>query len=110
MLLYEIQKFAILNSLGTLERLLEKLPGELRTEWVKYSYRYQKHTGRHAKFPEFLNFVREEAEEANSLYGRSVYKMNKASSSQSSVSRRNVVFGAAIDSEQSRDDGDIKNI
>ena len=108
MLLYEIQEFATLNSLGTLERLLEKLPGELRTEWVKYSYRYQKHTGRHAKFPEFVNFVREEAEEANSLYGRSVYKMNKASSSQSSVSRRNVVFGAAIAPEQSRDDGGIK--
>ena len=65
MLLYEIQEFATFNSLGTLERLLEKLPGELRTEWVKY----QKHTGRHAKFPEFVNFVREEAEEANSLYG-----------------------------------------
>ena len=34
--------------------------------------------------------------------------MNKASSSQSSVSKRNVVFGAAIAPEQSRDDGGIK--
>ena len=105
MLLYEIQKFPTLNSLVTLQRLLEKFPGEVRTEWVKYSCRYQKHTGRHAKFPEFVNFVREEAEEANSLYGRSVYKMNKASSSQSSVSKRNVAFVAAIAPESSRDDG-----
>ena len=100
----KIQKFATLNSLVTFQRLLEKFPGEVRTEWVKYSC-YQKHTGRHAKFPEFVNFVREEAEEANSLYGRSVYKMNKASSSQSSVSKRNVAFVAAIAPESSRDDG-----
>ena len=108
MLLYEIQEFATLDSLGTFERLLEKLPGELRTEWVKYSYRYQKHTGRHAQFPEFVNFVREEAEEANSLYGRPVYKINKASSSQSFVSKRNVGFGAAIAPEPPCDAGGIK--
>ena len=31
MLLYEIQKFVTFNLLKTLERLLEKLPGEVRT-------------------------------------------------------------------------------
>ena len=65
-----------INLLGTFERLLEKFPGEVRTEWVKYSYHYQKRTGRHAKFSKFVNFVREEAEEANSLYERSMYMMN----------------------------------
>ena len=39
MLLYEVQEFATLNSLGTHKRLLEKLLGELRIEWVKYSHR-----------------------------------------------------------------------
>ena len=99
MLLYKIQEFTTLNSLGILERFLKK--------WVKYSYHYQKHTGQHAKFPKCVNFVCKEVEQANYLYGRSMYKMNKASSSESSVSKRNVVFGAAVAPKSSHDDDGI---
>ena len=94
-MLQEVREFATLNSLGTLQRLLEKFPEEMHKEWVKYSFIFQKQNKRHAKFPELVQFVRDQSEEVNSLYGRALYGANKGFTS-SNTSRRNVVLSTVL--------------
>ena len=49
-MLVDIQDFATLNSLGTIRRLIDKLPDQMQVDWAKWSYRVFKETGQQAKF------------------------------------------------------------
>ena len=72
-MLRDVQDFATLNSLGTIRRIIEKLPEQTQKDWAKWSYQEFKTTGRQARFEELVRFVQDEAAEANSLYGQVVY-------------------------------------
>ena len=69
----DIGDFATLNSFGTIQRITEKFSEEMQREWVRWAFRVLKDTGAQAKFRELVEFVRHEADEANSLYGRSFF-------------------------------------
>ena len=72
-MLRDVQDTANLNSLGTIRRIIEKLPEQTQKDWAKWSYHEFKTTGRQARFEELVRFVQDEAAEANSLYGQVVY-------------------------------------
>ena len=72
-MLRDVQGFATLNSLGTIRRIIEKLPEQTQKDWAKWSYHEFKTTGRQARFEELVRFVQDEAAKANSLYGQVVY-------------------------------------
>ena len=76
-MLVDIQDFATLNSLGTIRRLIDKLPDQMQVDWAKWSYCVFKETGQQAKFSELVQFVRNESDEVNSLYGKLVYGSRK---------------------------------
>ena len=78
-MLRDVQDFATLNSLGTIRRIIEKLPEQTQKDWAKWSYQEFKTTGRQARFEELVRFVQDEAAEANSLYGQVVYRNLKQS-------------------------------
>ena len=42
----------------------------MQEEWVKWAFMIQKQCGRHAKFPDLVEFIREQTSLANSLYGK----------------------------------------
>ena len=71
-MLRDKQDFATLNSLGTIQRIIEKLYEQTQKEWAKWSYQEFKMAGRQARFEELVRFVQDEAAEANSLYGQVV--------------------------------------
>ena len=73
-MLKDIGEFATLNSFGTIiQRLTDKFPQEMKRDWVKWSFNVLKQTGKQAKFSELVEFVRNESDEANSLYGKALY-------------------------------------
>ena len=72
----DIGDFATLNSLGTIRRITEKFPEQMQRDWVNWSYKHFKQAGSQAKFPELVEFVREQSDEANSLYGKVFYSMS----------------------------------
>ena len=49
-MLKDVQDFATLNSLGTIRRIIEKLPEQTQKDWAKWSYQEFKATGRQARF------------------------------------------------------------
>ena len=59
----------------------------MQKNWVRFSFRIFKQTGKQARFPELVEFVQGEAEEANSLYVKVLYGASKRSAKQM------VVFG-----------------
>ena len=78
-LLEDIQDFATLNSLSTIIKITEKFTEEMHKDWVRFSFRIFKQTGKQARFPELVEIVQGEAEEANSLYGKVLYGSSKRS-------------------------------
>ena len=65
----DIQNYTSLNSLDTLAELVSKLPYELKRRWVKRSVQIENSFGHLANFAHFVEFVRQEADEINSLFG-----------------------------------------
>ena len=63
----DVQDFATLNSLGTIKKITEKLPQEMQSDWVRFSYRVFKQSGKQARFPELAEFVKNETEEVGQL-------------------------------------------
>ena len=64
-----ISNFGSLDSLDSLTILVTKLSYELRRRWVVKSVEIQSITGSLAKFKHFVEFVQQESEIANSLFG-----------------------------------------
>ena len=54
-------------------KLTSKLPFELRRLRVKWFVSIQENSNRVAQFDDFVKFVRSEAKEMNSLYGRRLF-------------------------------------
>ena len=71
--LQNLSSFGSVNSLDTMTKLISKLPFELRRRWVKRSVSIEENSDRVAHFENFVKFVRSEAKEMNSLYGRRVF-------------------------------------
>ena len=76
-MLIDIKDFATLNSLGTIRRIMEKLPEQMQKDWVSWVFKHFKSTGSQAKFPELVQFVRDVSDEANSLYGQVVLRIKQ---------------------------------
>ena len=65
----DIRCYNNLDSLDTLTLLVKKLPYNLRTRWVKRAVQVENRSGKLANFSHFSEFVQQESEEANSLFG-----------------------------------------
>ena len=65
----DIRCYSNLDSLDTLTLLVKKLPYNLRTRWVKRAVQVENRSGKLANFSHFSEFVQQESEEANSLFG-----------------------------------------
>ena len=87
-MLEDIQEFATLNSLGTIRRIVEKFPRRMQRDWVRWSFETFKNSGNQAKFPELVQFVRNESDEANSLYGRALFNTGLKSLPESRTGRK----------------------
>ena len=62
-------RLLLLDSLDTLTVLVKKLPYNLKTRWVKRAVQVENRSGKLANFTHFSEFVQQEFEEANSLFG-----------------------------------------
>ena len=65
----DIRCYSNLDSLDALTLLVKKLPYNLRTRWVKRAVQVENRSGKLANFSHFSEFVQQESEEANSLFG-----------------------------------------
>ena len=65
----DIRCYSNLDSLDTLTLLVKKLLYNLRTRWVKRAVQVENRSGKLANFSHFSEFVQQELEEANSLFG-----------------------------------------
>ena len=99
-LLQDLGDFASLNSLGTIQQLTEKLSAETRKGWIKWAFEFLKHKGYQAKFAELVQFVKIEAEEVNSLYGKAFYAKGKERESLALTNKKAGVFSASVAPEK----------
>ena len=99
-LLQDLGDFAPLNSLGTIQRLTEKLSVETRKGWIKWAFEFLKQKGYQAKFAELVQFVKNEAEEVNSLYGKAFYAKGKERESLALTNKKAGVFSANVAPEK----------
>ena len=54
-MLQDLGNFALLNSLGTIQRLTEELSVETRKGWIMWAFEFLKQTGYQAKFAELMH-------------------------------------------------------
>ena len=99
-LLQDLGDFASLNSLGTTQRLTEKLSAETRKGWKKWAFEFLKQNGYQAKFAELVQFVKNEAQEVNSLYGKAFYAKGKERDSLALTNKKAGVFSASVTPEK----------
>ena len=65
----DIRQYTSLDSLDMLTELVNKLPYDLKKRWVSKSVQIQNYLGHLANFLHFVEFVRKESDEVNSLFG-----------------------------------------
>ena len=65
----DIRQYTSLDSLDMLTELVNKLPYDLKKHWVSKSVQIQNYLGHLANFLHFVDFVRKESDEVNSLFG-----------------------------------------
>ena len=65
----DIRQYTSLDSLNMLTELVNKLPYDLKKRWVSKSVQIQNYLGHLANFLHFVDFVRKESDEVNSLFG-----------------------------------------
>ena len=65
----DIRQYTMLDSLDMLTELVNKLPYDLKKRWVSKSVQIQNYLGHLANFLHFVDFVRKESDEVNSLFG-----------------------------------------
>ena len=66
-----IESFTSLNSLSTLQRIVEKFPEKIQDKWIEWSFDLTQETKREVTFRDMVLFVRREAELINSVFGKS---------------------------------------
>ena len=72
-MLDEIGEFATLNSIGTMQISIDKLPEDMRRSWVRWSFDVLKKTSQQAIFEHFVEFFHCASEEVNSLYDEALH-------------------------------------
>ena len=65
----DIRQYTSLDSLDMLTELVNKLSYDLKRRWVSKSVQIQNYLGHLANFLHFVDFVRKESDEVNSLFG-----------------------------------------
>ena len=77
-----------------------KLPFDLRRKWVKRSVFIENQTGRVAQLNDFVDFVKAQSEESNSLFGRRIFSEGKGAIQNDRKKRNSVVtYNFAVNSE-----------
>ena len=64
-----IKTFSSLNSLGTLRKIIDKLPDKSQEDWAEWSFSFTQETNREVTFRDLALFVRREADKACSVFG-----------------------------------------
>ena len=65
-----IESFSSLNSLGTLHRIVQKLPEKIQDKWIDWSFALNDEMKREVTFRDLVMFVRREAEKSSSVFGK----------------------------------------
>ena len=89
--------YSSLDSLDTLTLLVKKLPYNLRTRWGKRAVRVESRSGKLANFSHFSEFVQQESEEANSLFGLRSLNVKPSTSRVKAASYTTTSFKAVIE-------------
>ena len=93
-MLRDVQDFATLNSLGTIQRIIEKLPEQTQKDWAKWSYHEFKTTGRQARFEELVRYVPRRGSRSKLIvWTGSVWKPKTESSCRTERSNRTKHYG-----------------
>ena len=69
-----IDSFTSLNSLGTLRRMVDKLPDKLQEDWLKLSFSITEEARREVVFRDLAQFVNRQAEMSASVFGKSSWE------------------------------------
>ena len=65
-----IESYSSLNSRGTLQKLVDKLPVRMQEKWVECSFDLTEETKREVTFRDLVRFVQREAAMSNSVFGK----------------------------------------
>ena len=79
--LSELRFASDLDSTGTIESIMDRLPESLQNQWVKRSNKVL-NEGREPTFRDLTVFVEERADDYNSKYGQYIAEKRSASSKQ----------------------------
>ena len=88
----DIPRYTNLDTLDTLTALVEKLPYNLRGRWVKRSVEIEKTRGFVTEFSDLVEFVKQESDVANSLFGLRTLNDKSNPKSKPSSSKATVAF------------------
>ena len=88
----DIPRYTNLDTLDTLTALVGKLPYNLRGRWVKRSVEIEKTRGFVAEFSDLVEFVKQESDVANSLFGLRTLNDKSNPKSKPSSSKATVAF------------------
>ena len=88
----DISRYTNLDTLDTLTALVGKFPYNLRGRWVKRSVEIEKTRGFVAEFSDLVEFVKQESDVANSLFGLRTLNDKSNPKSKPSSSKATVAF------------------
>ena len=91
-----IETFSSLNSLGTLRRIVDKLPDKIREDWAEWSFSFTQETKREVTFRDLALFVRREADKACSVFGRAQWLGSSDRTEGGYKSKRAVVSNSSV--------------
>ena len=91
-----IEAFSSLNSLGTLRRIVDKLPDKTREDWAKWSFSFTRETKREVTFRDLALFVRRKADKACSVFGRAQWPGSRDRIAGGDESKRAVVSNSSV--------------
>ena len=91
-----IEAFSSLNSLGTLRRIVDKLPDKTREDWAEWSFSFTRETKQELTFRDLALFVRREADKACSVFGHAQWPGSRDRIEESDKSKRAVVSNSSV--------------
>ena len=106
--LEEIENFASLNSLSTLQRIMKKFPEKIQSKWIEWPFNLTQETKGKVTLHDMISFVRREAEIINSVFGKSRWSAVKTETAaweakkHKSVSSSTVVSKHVLESTSSK--------
>ena len=96
-----IESYSSLNSLGTLQKVVEKLPDRMQEKWVECSFNLTEETKREVTFRDLVRFVQREAAMSNSVFGKARWNASSKLelSTQSRYSSRSTTSASVVTSK-----------